>query len=186
MPPFRPLHDLRPADVERLVDAIERHLSGSEAPTRPPAAEDDRRQATYEAAQRLFVEREERLCEESRVVGPALARLREDLPSVPQTVLLCRAPLGGVAGGRVRIRNASTTEASFVFRPRFAPPARFTPARVTLAPGASAVVDVRVDLAGHTPSAEGREVMLVDVLADGRAALKLWIDLELDQPPEDR
>lgn len=188
------LRHLRPSDLERLADALERRATAA-APTRPTTDPDSaalpvdpspvpRREDLYGEARRHFASRERELRDTAQVTERVLGQLRRELPAAPQQLLLLRAPIGGVAGGRVRVRNAATTEARFAFRPRFDLPVRFSPARFSLPPGESRVVDVRVELLGHPGHPGERTTLAVDVLADGRAALKLWLEIEFDRPPD--
>lgn len=188
MPPLRYLKELRPADVERLVDALERSVRPEPAPEPPAetgrARTDDTREALVGEALRVFGEREERLREEARLTRKVLAQLREELTPPPQQLLVLRAEAGGRAGGRFRVRNLAAGPAQFSFLPRFDLPVSFAPSRFTLAPGAAEVIDLRLDLSGRRGAPGERQLLLVDVLAEGAPALKLWVELWLDEPME--
>jgi len=165
------------------VDTIERvyRAQRPEGAVAPP--EPARREDAYNEAVRVFGHREQTLADEQRVSARILEQLRRSTPPVPQQVLAIRGAPGQVAGGRLRLRNLTERECRFAFLPRFPFVTRFSPSRLTLAPSASSPVDVRVDLPPDLPL-EPR-VLLVDVLADGRPAMKLWLDLTPDHAPEE-
>jgi hypothetical protein len=78
------------------------------------------------------------------------------------------------------IANDTRAVARFTFRAGFDLPATITPDDLTLASGEERAVDLRLDLAS-APFAPGETATLaLDVCADGRPRVRVWLDLKLD------
>lgn len=165
------------AETERLVGALARiHAKRTGTPAAGEEAE-----GVYRDAVRHFGRQERTLRQQARLAEAIVAKMRGVQGDVAQRALPIRAAAGGVAGGRFRLANELDRPARFAFAPRFALPCRFSPAEVELGAKATAVVDVRVDLADAPFAAGEAATLLVDVVEGGATRLKLWLDVRLDE-----
>lgn len=165
------------AETERLVGALAR-IHAKRTGT-PEAGEEAT--AVYRDAVRHFGKQERTLRQQARLAEAIVAKMRGVQGDVAQRVLPLRAAAGTVAGGRFRLANELDRTATFTFTQRFALPCRFAPARVELPARGSALVDVRVDLAGAPFAAGETATLAVDVVEGGATRLKLWLDVRLDE-----
>ncbi len=172
--------------MERMVDALEQiHLGeggqaaeGALRSALETVAGPDR---VYAEARRLFSAQEATLRAQSAAAGKLIEGLRARSTTPRQTVLRLAAAQGGVAGGRFVLHNESSHPSGFSFRPAFSLPARFHPESPTVPAGGSVPVDVRIEVDATFRPGE-IATFLVDILADGRPRLKLWLDLLVAAP----
>ena len=174
------------AEVERMVDALEQiHLGeggqSAEGALRAALGVVAGPDRVYAEATRLFSAQERILRSQSAAAGKLIEGLRARSTTPRQTVLRLTAAPSAVAGGRFVLHNESGHECTFSFHPRFSPEASFSPERPTLPAGGRQAVDVRLVV---DPSFSPGEVatLLVDIQADGRPRLKLWLAVLVAEP----
>ena len=177
-------------ELERMVDALEQIHRGEGGSAKEnalrsvlhAAAGPDR---VYAEASRLFTAQEKLLRAQSAAAGKLIDGLRNRASTPRQTVLRLLVAELGATGGRFVLHNESSRPSVFTFRPEFSLPIRFNPPTPTVPAGGSVAVDVRVELDGSFTAGE-TATLLVDVMADGRPRLKLWLDLTVaPTPPAD-
>ncbi|GDX80969.1 hypothetical protein LBMAG42_27800 [Deltaproteobacteria bacterium] len=174
------------AEVERMVDALEQiHLGeggqSAEGAVRAALGAVAGPDRVYAEATRLFSAQERILRAQSAAAGKLIEGLRARSTTPRQTVLRLAAPVNGVVGGRFVLHNESAHACTFSFRPGFSFAATFVPDRPTIGPGGRQPVDVRFEV--DTTFRPGEiATLLVDILADGRPRLKLWLDVLVEEP----
>lgn len=173
------------ADLERMVDALERihrgeRAGGAEEGLRALAAAAAGPDKLYEEARRTFSAHEKLLRAQSEAAQRLVEGVRKRSTTPRQALLRLQAPPGGVAGGRFVVHNEGDRSATFRFVPRFHTPVHFGPAELVLAPGGRATVDVRLTLDGAFGAGD-TATLLVDVVADDVPRLKLWLDVAVGE-----
>ncbi len=162
------------------------------------AAEEPAEPELYQQAREHFARHEERLREETKVTDQLIGELREQraepaVAALPQQELALQGAPRSTLRGRFVVDNALGRPARLGFRPselrRARPdgawwaPVRFDPARAELAPGASQVVTVSLDLTEVDAEAGQALELDVDVAVGDRTALKLWVTVRLVAAP---
>jgi hypothetical protein len=153
--------------------------------------EDKQRQANPEPARRYQALRQSLEDSEARARGHSagIDRAVKRQAAPYQETLYLQAARGGRTAGRFRCENRLTETAEVRVAPRRVTLAgapcehepRFvvTPERLTLAPGASAVLTVTLDLASLPELASGKLETSVDLVMNDGLALKLWIEADV-------
>lgn len=153
-----------------------------------PASFGERARAHFAA---LEAEQHERARSTRELLDALRAERAAELGTAPpQRLLELRAEPGAVAGGAFAVENASAVAVAMAFEvvavrdgagvSRTAPPIEFEPATPQLAPRESRRVRVRIELADGPLEPGARLELQVRAYANGRHALTLWIDVQLD------
>jgi len=176
--------ELDRADLERMVDALERvhhgqAPGGAEEGLRALAQAASGPEALYETAKRAFGAHERTLRAQAEAAQRLVDGLRQRGTTPRQALLRLVVGPDGWAGGRFVVHNEAAQSETLRPVARFHLPVSFRPDEVVLPPGRRVGIDVRVHV-GDTFAPGETATLLVDVLAGDRPRLKLWLDLVIE------